>query len=242
MMLDLSNQRFSLSNALICGRASRDVYTRADIQGPEAHASIVDCGNSRLLAFRGTKSVEDIITDVRVSRENIAGGSVHMGFYASVDTIFKDIFSCVAINDGKPLIVTGHSLGGAQAAIAAWRLKMLGIKIHSVYTFGKPRAGSRSWANAYNQGNEFPSYRVTNGTDPVPWMPWLMGGYYHEGVEIFLPPDRLGPLFVEAPSLIWKASQDSAELYRLWRDIQRGTLANIEHHPIDRYLERLAWS
>ena len=43
-----------------------------------------------------------------------------------------------------------------------------------------------------------------------------------------------------APSLVSKIVFDAPELYRLWRDIQSGNLARLCHHPIERYLERLA--
>ena len=36
----------------------------------------------------------------------------------------------------RPLWITGHSLGGALAQLAAWRLNRKFISVHQVYTFG----------------------------------------------------------------------------------------------------------
>lgn len=104
----------------------------------------------------------------------------------------------------KPLFITGHSLGGALATIAAKKLTHKG-GIASCYTFGSPRVGNVDWA----VGIKTPVYRVVNAVDPVTMMPpsgvfieiscWILnviphfgsviktllrskfGGYYHCG-------------------------------------------------------------
>eukprot|EP00697_Spironema_sp_BW2_P002404 gnl/Spiro4/13210_TR7008_c0_g1_i2.p1 gnl/Spiro4/13210_TR7008_c0_g1~~gnl/Spiro4/13210_TR7008_c0_g1_i2.p1 ORF type:complete len:423 (+),score=52.59 gnl/Spiro4/13210_TR7008_c0_g1_i2:29-1270(+) len=75
---------------------------------------------------------------------------------------------------GCEVWITGHSLGGAMAAISAFDLVHTG-KIPSsthvkVYTFGQPRTGNFLWATLYDQ--LIPdTYRIVNAGDFVPHVP-----------------------------------------------------------------------
>ena len=88
--------------------------------------------------------------------------------------------------------VTGHSLGGALATLAAHAI----ISAHpnvdmSVYTFGSPRVGNKSFAYEYNAlvNNHFALIR---GQDPVTLHP--KGLYKRVGDRVFL--DKLGDIIV----------------------------------------------
>lgn len=239
MTLDLTSPGFSLPNAQVCAQACRDVYARADIQSPEAHVAITVLDNCILIAFRGTKSARDWITDVDAMRVNIKGGSVHQGFSDSVAGVFADILTVVDRNPGKSLVITGHSLGGAQAADAAYRFDGIGVKVAALYTFGQPRWCSPSLARDIDKRRDYPYFRVTNAADIVPWVPWLLGRYRHCGTEIFMPESYLfGVSFFETdPTLFRKLFWNGPELYREWR---RGKLAMLTDHEIDSYIRRLA--
>ncbi len=237
LTLDLTTQSFSLANAQVCAQACRDVYALADIQSPGAHVSIADLGNCLLIAFRGTADIRDWMTDVDAQRANIKGGAVHKGFWASVSTVFADILAEVDKNL-KPLVITGHSLGGAQAAVAAWRFDSMGVKVAAIYTLGQPRWCEPSLANDIDKKRDYPYFRVTNGADIVPWIPWLLGRYRHCGMEIFMPEIDL-PYVVGLetdPAILTKLISNGPELYREWR---RGKLAMLADHSIDAYIRRL---
>ncbi|RCN25095.1 triacylglycerol lipase [Ancylostoma caninum] len=68
---------------------------------------------------------------------------------------------------------TGHSLGGALAAVAAARTVAEGLRPGhqlTVYTFGEPRVGNVDFAKSFDE--LIPnSYRVVFGKDIVPHMP-----------------------------------------------------------------------
>ena len=88
--------------------------------------------------------------------------------------------------------VTGHSLSGALASLAAADLAMNGIDIYKVIIFGAPRAGNLGWAFFYNDllGLKNSTFRVVNERDPVPHIPFtgvtFMRGYHHVGIEVWL--------------------------------------------------------
>jgi len=90
------------------------------------------------------------------------------------------------------LYVTGHSLGGAMAAIMGVMLatnplyEELGNALRAVYTFGQPMVGSQSLVDLYGASmhGHAPLVRFVNRQDPVPRVPSAeTGAFTHFGVE-----------------------------------------------------------
>jgi hypothetical protein len=97
--------------------------------------------NTLLLAFRGTQpdDVADFATDLTVFPRPWAfgKGNVHAGFaeaYAGIHDAIQTWLATIAVKGQT--IVTGHSLGGAIAALAA-----AVFKPSTLITFGCPRVG-----------------------------------------------------------------------------------------------------
>lgn len=90
------------------------------------------------------------------------------------------------------LVVTGHSLGGALASLAAADFSLIGLPIDRVFLFGAPRVGNLGWAWFYNEYLDLRgrTFRVVNERDPVPHIPYtgvtFLRGYHHIGVEVWL--------------------------------------------------------
>lgn len=137
------------------------------------------------LAFRGTEatSIKDIKSDAKaIITKCDSGGKVHSGFKDAFEEVAIEIQSTLDQEKlaSKPLFITGHSLGGALATIAAKKLKHTG-GIASCYTFGSPRVGDEDWISNI----KVPFYRVVNAADCVTMMPpssvtistvsWLVG-------------------------------------------------------------------
>lgn len=143
-----------------------------DTEGTQA--LLVSTQDYLVLAFRGTEatSLQDIKADVNaVITECPSGGSIHSGFTKAFgfveQQIRKDLKDLSVSEDcNKPLIVTGHSLGGALATIAAKRLQAY-IKIATCYTFGSPRVGNDEWF----EKTKTPVYRIVNAYDCVTMLP-----------------------------------------------------------------------
>lgn len=121
------------------------------------------------LVFRGTEtnSIKDIKSDLDAKKTYCeSGGNIHRGFKEAFRVVQKEIqdFIDEKLKD-KPLMITGHSLGGALATIATKKLKY--EKIAACYTFGSPRVGDEEWM----LGIKPPVYRIVNSADPVTMLP-----------------------------------------------------------------------
>lgn len=146
-------------------------------------------GTDFFLVFRGTVTVEEWIRNLNISlapflRDGF--GKVHEGFLQTYGLLRSAILEALVTDGGgKRLFITGHSLGGALATLAAADISR-GTMYPSpvLYTFGSPRVGDRFFADAFNRRNGLSSYRVVNTSDvvvsiplPVP-LAGLLGGFF----------------------------------------------------------------
>lgn len=134
-------------------------------------AILVSNGKFMVLAFRGTEatSIKDIKADTKAN--TIAcetGGKIHSGFSDAYDYVALSILE--KLKDPNlihlPLFITGHSLGGAIATVAAKKLTHQG-GIAACYTFGAPRVGDEQWISQIKT----PIYRLVNAADCVTMLP-----------------------------------------------------------------------
>src|SRR5262249_42322598 len=121
------------------------------------------------------------ITDLMVLSQR---SDIHAGFLAALDAVWVPLKALLQRQAyEKPIFLTGHSLGGALAALAAHRMKQdstLGVTASGVYTYGMPRVGSESFASAYGELNEV-TYRFVYGEDVVASVPPSAWCYRHVG-------------------------------------------------------------
>ena len=164
---DPEKERENLINELQLLRV--ELLETYDHKGTQA---ILICHEDYLiLAFRGTEptSIRDIRADTDATTTPCpSGGKVHSGFKKAYEQISLDIQVRLQQEDccEKPLFITGHSLGGALATIAAKRLKHKS-GIAACYTFGSPRVGDEVWIS----GLKAPIYRLVNAADAVTMLP-----------------------------------------------------------------------
>ncbi|CAK9025796.1 unnamed protein product [Durusdinium trenchii] len=167
---------------------TRDAYP-LDTRGLVLRYGTDDCA----VVFRGSKSVLNyLLADFDVLQGNpfssCPGCKIHRGFYKSWKSLeaqtiqaLKDL-ECEA----SPLRISGHSLGGSMAMLAAFELSK-NYTIKEVYTFGQPRVGNDDWVQAFQKRMvNVPYFRVVDFMDPVPHLPpsWLFG-YRHAGPEVW---------------------------------------------------------
>jgi len=134
-------------------------------------AILVSFSNFIVLAFRGTEadSIKDIKADTKFKTIPCeTKGKIHTGFKEAFEDVRKEIQKKLDEEKfkNKPLVITGHSLGGALATIAAKKLTHKG-GLAACYTFGSPRVGDEEWiANI-----KTPIYRLVNAADCVTMLP-----------------------------------------------------------------------
>jgi triacylglycerol lipase len=173
-----------------------------------------------IVAFRGTESIGNALTDVETAliRQAIFPGLVHYGFSRAAEVVYPTVRTLLTAMDRRlPIWVTGHSLGGAMASLAAHRLAHEGFPVRSTYTYGSPRPGDRHFRDAYR----VPNYRFVNDNDLVPHLPFRWC-YRHVGELKLLTRD--GGLLEEEQH--WKAKQRS--LAKHAKHVQRAHRRNDE--------------
>lgn len=138
------------------------------------------------VAFRGTSSCSDVLTDLDVRMYHVKGlGSgdvlVHQGFYNQYCAIKNKLWKALL---GKTHIVfCGHSLGAALATIAATEYAIENPSAAvECYTIGSPRVGNRAFRDLF-KSHVSSSFRVYNENDPVSMVP-LSGRYEHVGLAL----------------------------------------------------------
>jgi pimeloyl-ACP methyl ester carboxylesterase len=187
LKFDPEDASFNRANALYLAHASDIAYHRMPVTAARERLGLESvaflnkvtrtrgflgvCDTHAVLAFRGSDPVTlpNWLTDVVVKLVAHAeyDGRVHHGFSTALKHTWAKVERLVEAIEGKPLFLTGHSMGGALAVLAACRLAKLGLPPVATYTFGSPRVGDRAFCAGYR----LPTYRVVNGLDLVPEMP-----------------------------------------------------------------------
>ena len=109
-------------------------------------------------------------------------GEIHEGYAESLANLWDSPGGLAGLlermawahSKGRPLLVTGHSKGGALAVLAALKLANLGaaeLTPASVVSFGAPRAGNPLFAAAYESALGERTWRFENRDDLVPHLP-----------------------------------------------------------------------
>ncbi|KAJ1976538.1 hypothetical protein H4R34_003948 [Dimargaris verticillata] len=150
-----------------------------------------------------------IVKKYRWPRE-VAQSQVHQGYFFSVKVVIKRVIAMLEPQAARYLnyriVLTGHSLGGAQSVLMAsfiaqqhsdWASRL------SVYTYGQPRVGNAAFATYY-QSLSIPTARVVNQHDIVPHIPTKAMGFKHQPFEIWIRPQD--GVTVACPATVGKES------------------------------------
>src|SRR5262249_20894795 len=133
----------------------------------------------------------------------------------------------------KPLLVTGHSLGGALAILFTSRWESEKYPILATYTFGCPRVGNAKFCEWYNALRGARTFCVVNEEDLVPRLPGVLTGYRRVRNQILLTgltgffAGTAATFKINPPWWFWLVS-DAAGIYRAWREGKEVLLG--DHH------------
>ncbi len=162
-MFDLNSlnaTEFNWKTALSMGLASELAYQRSEavvnvvtrnwlldgctfLDHGSTQGFVAHTDSAILISFRGTESLNDWIANLDVFSTSKPYGEVHRGFVEAFEEVRTELVNTLRnLDPGHKVIhITGHSLGGALATIAACELRSE-FSISSIYTFGQPRLGN----------------------------------------------------------------------------------------------------
>jgi hypothetical protein len=186
------------------------------------------------VAFRGTEANPiDWSRNAQFKPTASEFGRIHSGFGSGVEEVWQGVLDAIA-EAGRPVVFTGHSLGGALAALAAFRADRAGHPVAAIYTYGQPRVGHRDFSRAYSERLEDRTFRAINHVDLVTRVPLLLQGYRHVGSRVYF--DRGGAAHMGTSA--WRVALDDVT-FRLthWGRIKE--IAALPLHDMDAYRERI---
>lgn len=242
--LDPRQSGFSPVTAAALAWAAAEAYRTATFWDKHTDTQVlfIEEDDFSVLAFRGTSDLRDWITDADFNLERLPSSShinmaVHDGFWDALDSVWEECYLAVSKLNGKPLFITGHSLGGALALLFGYLLARqskvaVTQSLAGIYTYGAPRVGDKGFCRSFNGYLKSRTFNLVNACDPVPLLPPLLAGYRDCGTEIFLP--ATGGYVVD-PFIGLELWNDVRGVFASWR---QGRLAFLPNHFIARYEER----
>jgi hypothetical protein len=228
-------------------------------------AYVAEGDDNIVVAFRGTESpttidgLKDwlvtnaanflILPEGRMGTDFAAAGvgaRFHQGFVTAITDIWDPVFDRVQAERAKsdrPLWLTGHSLGGALALLAAWLFQRKFVPVHQIYTFGGPMVGNEHAARAINQAYPNKIFRYVDLIDVIPRLPTISlaeNSFIHCECEVGLGTADQG-ITSAAEHLCGLAGQAVSGLMNatLADDIWKAVQARLSAHSLENYKRRI---
>ncbi|KAI9815730.1 MAG: hypothetical protein M1827_002126 [Pycnora praestabilis] len=140
--------------------------------------AVDDSNKLIVLAIRGSQSFQNWVDDMAMMLLPVPwicpGCEVHAGWWGAWsdmrESTKKALKKAEAENPGYKVVVTGHSLGGAVATLAAMDLRKNGFPKADVFTFGSPRVANEKMS-AFISSQAGGTHRITHTNDLVPKLP-----------------------------------------------------------------------
>jgi len=192
-----------------------------------------DKTRTHFITVRGSTNSKNFSEDldIAVREDRKVNIPVHTGFDLAARAIYNDVRPY--LKAGYKTYLTGHSLGGAVAAILTIYMIEDGVDVVRVVTFGQPRFTT---AAGVKQLSFLPLARVVDENDIVPMVPPAtatdprFGPYEHVGPEVIL---------LEGRDIVYLPSHDAnrISLGEFWRSV---SFADLKDHEMKKYLKRIA--
>jgi triacylglycerol lipase len=191
------------------------------------------------IAFRGTESsrLRDWLTDASFLKKELHGFRVHGGFARAFDSILKTrrkptnyseskqptqyfptFIDTIDRLKGRPIILTGHSLGAALAAVGAIDLSHKDISISAIYTYGQPKIfnNNNEERNRFRDNVCADIFVSVNDKDIVPRVPPKRLKFKH--FIINYPFDGIGNLITsQAQKDVFQSEVDEKGMKFIWK-------------------------
>lgn len=216
----------------------------------------------RLVVFPGTQSEWSFLREPIKTWESIrdwtnnlkfrlvsgtglgVGGRVHRGFEEELSRVMPELIVELQgrrdLFGAKPLVLTGHSQGGAIAAIATGALPANGEPVSETYTFAVPRPGDYGFSEEI-KSRGVDVWRMEYGNDIVPHLPLRPDLQLSEVTQNLLDFHAVGQLVYGRPHNASVIVTGSAGITHEMR--RQRLIANhdewIEHHHLPHYMRLL---
>jgi triacylglycerol lipase len=208
-----------------------------------------------VIAFRGTKSFDDWMTDLHATPVSFPWlfesgpdvGDIHAGFGHALRDAWSQVRDALGnlipppdvapgMSQQPTIWLTGHSLGGALAVLAGAACSIWsGAPIRSVsgiYTFGQPRVGLYRFCGNFDHLLKQRTFRLVNNQDLVPRVPFRGFDYSDLGQMIHFGRDgkpRLQSL--EWQNFLSRTLQSFEEFFNIAGHAQ----TDVGDHSMDTY-------
>ena len=244
--IDLTVRGLNWPLARLCAELSAQAYSVVpDVRDGDTDTSVLirEYPEFVIVAVKGTNSLKDFVLDAEAWMAPIYFGNgkeglVHQGFRDAFKGVVMNVDVAIA-RIGKPVVFTGHSLGGAIAKLLSWYHLRVGGQLHSLYTFGQPRVGDKRFAQHCEElfGNRH--FRFVDELDVVTRLPGLLLGFRHSGYCEFLEGDEV----IEDPVLLTRLFLDAIKIWTLRKSgpirFALGVTQLIEDHKMEKYIRKL---
>lgn len=204
--------------------------------GMKAYVEVNEAKRVQWIVVRGTSSIVNIRSDVDYNKvvDSRLAIPLHKGFADAAVQVYQ--FAKPLLKTGYETRVTGHSYGGAAAAIVLMLLKEDGFKLGQAMTFGQPKVTNRDGVRKYRA---LPLLRFVNAKDPVPSLPPFElfavldeGPYLQFGPEVVLDEGAKYRYYPEHPA-------EMSSVFSFWDNLKNLSIQDVPEHQIATYLARV---
>jgi len=202
----------------------------------ETQALLAADDGTILLAFRGTEpdKLQDIMADLNCGFVPGPYGKVHSGFNTALNYILPEVLQAIKQirTKNQSLWVSGHSLGGALAALATAYLGENRQHVNGLYTFGMPRVGDSTFADYFNMKYKRRTFRFVNNNDLVTRVPMRAMGFSHVGTHYYF--DEEGKLHLDEKLDLWTRFTNAVN--KSFEELANVAMDGVKDHSMDMYL------
>lgn len=204
--------------------------------GIKAYVEQDDAKRLQWIVVRGTSNLINLQLDADYNKvvDSRLQIPLHKGIAGSALQVYE--FAKPLLKPDYETRVTGHSLGGAAAAIVLMLLKEDGFKLGQAITFGQPKMTNREGARKYRA---LPLLRFVNVKDPVPLLPPFElfavldeGPFQHFGPEVVLEDGANYHYFSDHQA-------QRLSVLSFWNNLKNLSLQDVPEHFISTYLIRI---
>jgi hypothetical protein len=179
------NAAFAVELAALAYKTKPEIERRLDdlgfkdekvtfIQSRLYSCFIIRCSDVTAIAFKGSKNWREHLNNLNVWPQTTSHGRVHAGFLYTMNHLGPILYSLIYgdILANRKIVLTGHSRGGALAQVFASMLVAEGHAPHSVWAFGSPMTGDKTFVSLLTNIPVSIFRNVgDNGSDPIPLFP-----------------------------------------------------------------------